>query len=257
MARRSRRGDPLFGEWARRAGRHVRSNGAALAVIARRSRPEPPVPDLFCMALLARFEGYFPGYSRMIADAHDYLTWVVLKAHTNNRAGTVTLRSADPRDPPRSTSTTSTKAATPAAATCRRSSTASASCALTAALMQRGLIAEEELPGAAVADRRGARRLRARQRLGPSRLVLLPDRRARARRRARRDFARARHARLRVVDASVFPRIPGFFIASAIYMIAEKAADVILHDARAGTKLRRRDCIRTWSEKSINRALSQ
>jgi choline dehydrogenase len=33
---------------------------------------------------------------------------------------------------------------------------------------------------------------------------------------------------LRVVDASVFPRIPGFFIASAIYMIGEKAAEVIL-----------------------------
>jgi choline dehydrogenase-like flavoprotein len=35
---------------------------------------------------------------------------------------------------------------------------------------------------------------------------------------------------LRVVDASVFPRIPGFFIVSAIYMIGEKAADVILSD---------------------------
>jgi choline dehydrogenase len=33
---------------------------------------------------------------------------------------------------------------------------------------------------------------------------------------------------LRVVDASVFPRIPGFFIVSAIYMIGEKAAEVIL-----------------------------
>ena len=33
---------------------------------------------------------------------------------------------------------------------------------------------------------------------------------------------------LRVVDASVFPRIPGFFIVSAIYMIGEKAADVML-----------------------------
>ena len=37
---------------------------------------------------------------------------------------------------------------------------------------------------------------------------------------------------LRVVDASVFPRIPGLFIVSAIYMIAEKAADVIAADAR-------------------------
>jgi choline dehydrogenase len=37
---------------------------------------------------------------------------------------------------------------------------------------------------------------------------------------------------LRVVDASVFPRIPGFFIVTPVYMISEKASDVILADAR-------------------------
>lgn len=37
---------------------------------------------------------------------------------------------------------------------------------------------------------------------------------------------------LRVVDASAFPRIPGFFIVSAVYMIGEKAADVILADRK-------------------------
>jgi choline dehydrogenase len=37
---------------------------------------------------------------------------------------------------------------------------------------------------------------------------------------------------LRVVDASVFPRIPGFFIVTSVYMIAEKAADAILADGR-------------------------
>ena len=36
---------------------------------------------------------------------------------------------------------------------------------------------------------------------------------------------------LRVVDASVFPRLPGYFIVSAVYMISEKALDVILEDA--------------------------
>jgi len=38
---------------------------------------------------------------------------------------------------------------------------------------------------------------------------------------------------LRVVDASVFPKIPGYFIVAAIYMISEKAADVIIEDARS------------------------
>jgi choline dehydrogenase len=41
---------------------------------------------------------------------------------------------------------------------------------------------------------------------------------------------------LRVVDASVFPKIPGFFVVMPIYMIAEKAADVILADARLGSR---------------------
>jgi GMC oxidoreductase len=37
---------------------------------------------------------------------------------------------------------------------------------------------------------------------------------------------------LRVVDASIFPYIPGFFIVTPIYMIAEKASEVILADAK-------------------------
>jgi choline dehydrogenase-like flavoprotein len=36
-----------------------------------------------------------------------------------------------------------------------------------------------------------------------------------------------------VVDASIFPRIPGYFVASAIYIAAEKAADAILSAAMA------------------------
>ena len=39
---------------------------------------------------------------------------------------------------------------------------------------------------------------------------------------------------LRVVDASVFPRIPGVFIATNVYMISEKASDVIAEDNRPG-----------------------
>jgi choline dehydrogenase len=40
--------------------------------------------------------------------------------------------------------------------------------------------------------------------------------------------------RFRVLHASGFPRAPGLFIVSAIYMIGEKAADAIIASARAG-----------------------
>ncbi len=45
---------------------------------------------------------------------------------------------------------------------------------------------------------------------------------------------------LRVVDASVFPHIPGFFIVTAVYMIGEKASDVILADVTAASGFARR-----------------
>jgi choline dehydrogenase len=47
-----------------------------------------------------------------------------------------------------------------------------------------------------------------------------------------KDFCVHGTSGLRIVDASVFPRIPGLFIVSAVYMIAEKAAKVILNEYR-------------------------
>src|SRR6266446_4155174 len=93
------RSDPMYQQWASgRTGVYM-TNGACLAVI-KRAAPERPLPDLFCFALLGMFRGYFPGYSTLIPKHLNYLTWAILKAHTNNRAGEVTLRSADPRDMP-------------------------------------------------------------------------------------------------------------------------------------------------------------
>jgi choline dehydrogenase len=37
---------------------------------------------------------------------------------------------------------------------------------------------------------------------------------------------------LRVVDASVYPRIPGTFTAVSTYMVAEKAAEDILNELK-------------------------
>src|SRR6185312_13711255 len=93
------RADPLWREWAAGSGNVYASNGAVLGFM-KRSAPTRTVPDLFCFAVLGDFRGYFPGYSQRIAQRLNMMTWCVLKAHTNNCAGTVRLRSADPRDPP-------------------------------------------------------------------------------------------------------------------------------------------------------------
>jgi len=229
-----RSGDPLWRRWREsRAGMYA-SNGAALALIGR-SAPTKPEPDLFCMALLARFEGYRPGFSELIGGPGEMLTWAILKAHTENRAGTVRLRSADPLDTALvdfsyfeegSDVAGEDLAAVVAGVRFVRS--------LTAPLIAAGLIAEELAPGAAVAsDAEIAQYVRdtawghhasgscAIGAGGDAKAVLDSAFRVRG------------TQRLRVVDASVFPRIPGFFIASAVYMAAEKAADAILADARA------------------------
>jgi choline dehydrogenase len=49
-----------------------------------------------------------------------------------------------------------------------------------------------------------------------------------------RDFHVRGVEALRVVDASVLPHIPGTFLASAVYMISEKASDVLIRE-HAGT----------------------
>ena len=83
--------DPLFKQWQRlRQGPYI-TNGGVLAAF-RRSFADRETPDIFCLALLGLFRGYFPNYSALFAENLNYLTWVVLKAHTNNCAGRVKLR---------------------------------------------------------------------------------------------------------------------------------------------------------------------
>lgn len=228
---RFERGDPLWERWnASRAGMYA-SSGAAIALI-RRSDTALPEPDIFCMALPARFEGYASGFSKMIRAQTDCLTWAVLKAHTINRAGSVRLRSADPRDTPLvnfhyfdegdDVEGSDLAAVVRAIEFVRR---------LTAPLFASGLIVEELAPGPgantteALADY--VRNTAWGHHASCSCAI------GRADDGGVLDSAFRVHgtARLRVVDASVFPRIPGFFVASAIYMIAEKAADAILGDA--------------------------
>ena len=202
-----------------------------LAVI-RHSARERPLPDLFCFALLGKFRGYFPGYSSLFPQNLNYLTWAILKAHTLNRAGEVTLRSADPRDPPaidfhyfeegNDVEGQDLDSVVDGIKFVRR---------MTAELKEENLIAEEELPGEDIqsdADLRTFVRNRAWGHHASCTCAIGAREEGGV---LSSDFRVHGVSGLRVVDASVFPRIPGFFIASSIYMIGEKAADVILSDA--------------------------
>jgi choline dehydrogenase len=246
-----KRGDPLFKEWLGRrrfrflpvrwqkAPRHrgiYTSNGAAVA-FTQRSSEGLRDPDLYCMALLSKFIGYHRDYSTKDVcnpNHRNYVSWCILKAHTVNRAGTVTLRSADPREPPAinfhyfdegdDLANRDLDAVVQGIRLVRE---------ITSKLKEDGLV--EELPGDSkqndaelaryVRDNAWGHHASCTCPIGPPRLggVLSSD------------FKVHGTKGLRVVDASVFPRIPGLFIVSTIYMIAEKAADVILAEAK-GTR---------------------
>ncbi|MGA8261949.1 MAG: GMC family oxidoreductase [Arenicellales bacterium] len=230
---RFERGDPLWRRWHdSRSGMYI-SNGSAVALV-RRSERLAPEPDIFSMALLARFEGYFDGFSKLIRNHHDFLTWAVLKAHTRNRAGTVTLRSADPRDPPDvnfhyfeegdDAGGDDLRAVVEAIRFVRR---------MAGPLISSGLIAEEVAPGADVQKDEDLAEYVRNTAWGHHASCSCPIGPAAEGGVLDSNFKVHGTRGLRVVDASVFPRIPGFFIVSAVYMIGEKAADVILADAPA------------------------
>ncbi|GAA3367608.1 choline dehydrogenase [Streptomyces sannanensis] len=221
--------DHCYQAWQRGEGLYT-TNGAVVG-ITRTSRPELDVPDLFIFGGPFDFRGYYPGYSLDLTRHRDRFTWAILKSRTHNTGGRVRLRSADPRDTPLVNFHSFTEGtdkdgldleATADAVEFVRGMNRKAD----------SVILEELWPGEEVRGRDSVRRFVQDEAWGhhascsctmgraddPSAVV---DSRFRVR----------GVDRLRIVDASVFPRIPGFFVAVPIYMISEKASDVILDDA--------------------------
>ncbi|MGZ8161277.1 MAG: GMC family oxidoreductase [Methylobacter sp.] len=223
------KGDPQYEQWEKHRKGVYTTNGAVLAVI-KRSFAERLLPDLFCFAVLGRFKGYFPGYSSLIKEHLNYLTWAVLKAHTVNHAGEVRLVSNDPRDRPyinfRYFEEGSDKAGEDLDSMVEGVKFVRK---LTAPLLEQGLIAEEELPGKDVQSDQELRDYVRYHAWGHHASCTCPigsDNDPMAV--LDTNFKVRGIQGLRVVDASAFPLIPGFFIVSSIYMIGEKAADAIL-----------------------------
>jgi choline dehydrogenase-like flavoprotein len=282
--------DPARRQWLQKKTGLYATNGGTLAVI-RVSEPAKKegekVPDIFTFGAPAAFRGYYWNWSRELfkptldapEEERKIWTWVILKAYTNNRNGTVRLRTTSPFDAPEICfdvfNETAEREALEIARECQ--SLVDLGKALPAALEERNrknaeIVGESRRDLAALVDAVAfMRKVNARN---PKQFVReiqpgaeIPDDSSAMKEwvktqawghhcsctcRIGGDAWQADPARLsdkeavldsrfrvhgttglRVVDASVFPKIPGYFILAPILMVSEKAADTLLEDAEA------------------------
>ena len=210
------------------------SNGALVGII-KKSRKDLPDPDLYIFGLPGFFKGYWPGYSAAFERHEDVFTWAILKARTQN-TGSLTLNSANAWDQlsinfksfgdGKRANDPDLEALVDGVKFVRN---------MNRRLEEWEVIKKdgEQLPGSNCDTDDKLREFIRNEAWGhhasctckigadADPMAVLDSR-----------FRVRKIKGLRVVDASVFPKIPGYFIVSAVYMISEKAADVILEDAR-------------------------
>jgi len=228
--------DSVLQQWEKDHDGLLASNGAVLAII-RRSSTDKADPDLFIFGLPAAFKGYYPQYNEVLGTVTNEFTWAILKAHTKNKAGTVTLRSKNPFERPEinfhyfgegndAQRQEDLRAVIEGVKFVREFTD---NLGVDSRLMTRTAvqpppsIRSDDDIAQWVQNEAWGHHACGTCRIGPkgdvTHSVLDPD------------FQVEGAQGLRVVDASVFPSIPGFFIVTPIYMIAEKASEVILRDA--------------------------
>lgn len=239
LPRENDAGDPHLREWRAEGTGLYATNGAILGLF-KRSRPDLPQPDLFIFGAPLPFRGYSVNYSA-VGDTHDQFSWVILKAHTRNNGGTVRLRGIDPRDTPDINFHYFNELSRPG----ESANDPDLLAILEGVKFVRGItrragraVRDEIHPGRAVAPEGDDEKIKkwilrdawghhacGTCRMGPDgdELAVLDSR-----------FRVRKVAGLRVVDASIFPNIPGYFIVTNIYMASEKAADVLHEDANSG-----------------------
>jgi choline dehydrogenase len=223
--------DPGFSDWLHERKGVYTTNGVVIAVI-QNSADDVDAPDLIVFGIPAFFKGYYRGYSDELLQGGDVFTWAILKAHTKNTGGAVRLRTTDPRDPPHvnfhyfEEGTDENGSDLDAMVTGVK---------FVRSLMGRvGAVKSERLPGPEVASDDDIREFVRNEAWGhhatcTCKMGTFDDPHAVV----DSEFRVYGTNGLRIVDASVFPAIPGFFVVTSIYMLAEKASDVILEGSAA------------------------
>jgi choline dehydrogenase len=206
------------------------TSGAAFSVLKKTSSDDTDEPSLFMSGWPANFVGYFDGYSTFALQEKKYWSWLSLKAHSHNRAGTVTLKSADPRDTPRIDFNYFSQGADIDLQALVEGTEFSRSAFKK--LIPLGGSFPEVQPGPEVVgdeliqyikDEAWGHHASCSCPIGgdDDAMAVLDSK-----------FRVRGVSGLRVVDASVFPVIPGYFVAVPIYMVAEKAAEDIINAAK-------------------------
>lgn len=209
------------------------TNGIAIASVIKSSVADGE-PDLLISGAPAKFKGYFPGYAAdSLADAQHW-AWITLKSHSRNRAGSVTLRSTDPRDMPlinfNSYDTGSPGGDADLQATYEG---VQYSRRAFADLIPLDGDFVEVWPGPNVTAEEDVKDFIKDEAWGHHASSTCPIGANDDPNAVLDSSFRVRGTEgLRVVDASVFPRIPGTYIALPLYIVSEKASDVIISQAK-------------------------
>jgi len=231
--------DPCMDEWRKNPKDSVYgSNGVAIAMI-KKSYPSKPDPDLCIFGVPGNFTGYFDGWSKDALKDKKHFTWAILKGRTGNKNGEVKLKSESPFDTPDinfNYFSQDEKSAISANHALEDDLDAVMSGVKTARKINEAFIARgkaiEELPGNKIKSDQNIKDFVLNNAWGhhascSNQMGKNPEKGAVV----DSQFRVHGFKRLRIVDASVFPRVPGLFIVLPTYMISEKAAEDLLFDS--------------------------
>lgn len=214
------------------------TNGIAIAIIQKSSVAEDE-PDLLISGAPAKFSGYYPGYAAEgLADAQHW-AWIILKAHSRNTAGTVKLQSTDPRDMPLinfnyldtgingdGEGAKDLQAVYEGFEFARRAfqDVVPLDGTFSEVWPGRSNVTTEEQAKDFLQKEAWGHHASCTCAIGPDGdpMAVLDS-----------NFNVRGTEGLRVVDASVFPKIPGFYIALPLYMVSQKASEVIIQAAQS------------------------
>lgn len=214
------------------------TNGLAATMAVNSDYASTADIDLYIFGGPVDFTGYFPRWGDAAVADHSYFSWYTLKAHTRNRAGTVQLQSPDPLDPPLINFNYFDTGTTEGGV-----DDLDLLAMVQAINMSRQALAEynnyailggdtftEESPGPDVVSDEDIGKYIKDRAWGHHASCSCPIGADDDQNAVLDSSFRVRGVNsLRVVDASVFPSIPGIFIQAPTFMVSEKAADVILN----------------------------